>query len=1447
VIELPPNPSRSAFLFFSGRQQLLQANHGDQTLPLLAVELFRTAPERAFDELFAKFKLDPMFPRSAVYLVYAAHHTDAYGHGLAWANQALDFLKSQLHEPEEKPAKKPNARSSAKAPPPKRRGAASRGGRNPQRLSLESEAEIAATAKVQTVWNRYQARRRNLARFGAVNRYRAALNLLQAMCAMENEMPSPVAVPESIRAGRRHSIKLRSARLKETRRIAGDEEARASDNPIIVMTLMRRAIVLGDRSHDEVIIHAASSVMKVFLTSIGPGSPHFAAFSLLINQFIVVLVRFLPLSQLWARELLLDLFIFEAHADQFQNLTENLAFACQAEQECGKFLWLLGSAANIPKQLLDVQRRLEHRDPTENMFYAADTILQRSSPRTYDCFKSDPVISDVPRFVKCLSDAAVHLQQKQRFSMSVSILTRVACVMLHRNEVEIAVTKLSEALECHFRIVQCHKKVDQLLRNETEQSFYGKHSWAGCLSIFVISSLLSMHSKRGEALLLSKLAGFALAALFASTNSHPGKQLDYTDYEPPEIVPGIDIFSSLDPAQPLLQPSCPEYLMMSFSYLISAMLSFELYFEMFKPLAVARHFFRFIVRDRLSLARSRLIAVLGCCQFGFVQPAITIMGDIVTNFGHTRATNEFPLYSLLAQPPSFESSEPVHNPANMDCLKALSTAPTITAVVTNYGLVIGCQYVIAICRILQAVASCSDPTKAQTEIPPARTGIPSTTRAKSRRQHHAKKEADAANANVSSDVYDVITKLADGCLSEIMTKEFRPEHDITKLELRLEQSFVRMNQWRWEDAISEATAVLKATIPGKPTDMDQLLLTATGLKAAASSVIARASYNLNDFKTAAKFASPYYRALLLIRKADFEAAGQLLAQIASHPPITEFHLEYVMSAAQLCCLFCCRHKLVDSCMSKVSDRDKLMPITLIEMLNTTTTRFYIEELGLNNGRSYFIRNIDLLVRLRHLEAVVHGEFRGDKDPLELISDAQALMGGKCPFVPHGLSFLLTSSSSKLQMQSFLRRSPNLIQYWNREVNPLQGTTKFLPDVVEKMSASLFTMFSQAPDCIVHPASQQCVLDLAVLSGVVGTESGKRLEQSFAILAVAAAVRSSRRFVQSLIAASSDVPAMGCPALLLNENKDQGLRGIAAAYYSHVCSLDFPFFDMSLLELRTLFYFRCFEGPCSSFKTIQRTADQITFEPGHITGQWYRIEGAMLKTSMSVPADGTVKSSRATTATVTTASTANRGNVLKGSLYFFMGIIVDSDESKRKVITAKQPATSAPDPVKLVPIMFTAQLPDLQAMVDEMASVGLEIEEANRMENAETGVDMSQQKDQLESVRLRGRRAMRQTRPLEPMPTVSLLRGQAESALKNAALHWNLAVRKAEGIFSRSSQISGLLANQRNRCQAEIKMSGMDTSNATALSHLFNPQFGINEKAPQVTEWLSKNSGKFNAS
>jgi hypothetical protein len=1452
VLELPPNPTRSAFIFFAARQQLLEVSQGDQTLPILAANLFRANPERSFDELFAKFKQDPQFPTAAVYLVYAAHHTNAHGLGLSWAGQTLEYVRGLLRD-SERQVKQAKNWAASKLQKQKKKPPGKGSGKSQTKQPPEDENEVAAATKIHATWNKYQTRRRNIAKFDTMNRIRAPLNLLQAMCTMENESPPAVASAETetkIARERRHAQKARAAKHKDAKKQPGEEEAAVADLPVGVMTLLRRAIVLGTRIEDRMVVHAAAAVLRVFLSSIVFESPAFAALAPIINQVVLVLIGKLPLDELWARELLHELLVFQFKAQQIGNLTENLDLACKTNRECGKSLWLL---SNVPQSLVAVQQSLERRDPAENIYYSADSILQKVSGEVAQFFKDDPVCSDTQTLVKAVSERAISLQHKQRLSMSISLMTRLSFAMFRRNEMAIAVTKLREALEGHFRVVHAHLKVEQIMAEQTEETFYQKHSWAGCLSISVISSLLAMHSEPAAAMFLAKLGAFALASIFTSTNSHPKKQIDYADYEPPELLPGLDIFSSFDSAQPLMKPIPAEFLSIAFSYLLSAMLSFELYFEMFKPCAIARHFFRYIVRDRHLLARTRLMSVLACCHFGFIRPAVKVLGDVLTNFGHSRMTNEYPLYPSSVRRPSFDTSEPASASTNLECLRSLTSSVNIGLVTTNYGFAIACQFAICVSRILQAVASCSDPTGSPVDPSLTRSGQSPSVRGRHRPKHHSRKEVDSAPATQSNDVYELVLRLAEVLLNDFMNKEFKLEQNALKFEIQLEQSLIKTHQWRWEDALKDATSVLKAD-PIQPAifvpTQERSLLIPYGLVTTANSVITAASYNLNDFQTTEKFASPYYRALLLIHKADMEGAGRLLAQVAIHPPITEFHLEYVLSVAQLVALFCFEDKLVESCLSKLgtADRGKLRPLALIQSINNRTMTFFIKQLALNDGRSYFIRNVELLVRLKHLEAVANGLFHGDKNPILLLNEAQSLMTQKCPFVPHGLSFRLNASASQIQMQSFLTKSPGLIQFWNKEINPLQGRVAFSPDTVEQMSALLLAMFGQAPDCVVHPGSEQSVLDLALLCGVMATEPAKRVEQSFATLSVAAAVRSARRFVQSLIASSPDQPASSCPMLLLNENKDQKLRGIAASYYSHVCSLGLPFFDTRILELRTLFFFKCFEEQCASFKALQKSTEPVVAEPGQVVGQWYKIDGSVFKGRIeSGPADGatttrstkTLSTSKTASTRATTASGATRtAALLRGTLYFFLGIVADADEAKKKALKT---SGSQSDSGKVSPIIVAAQHNDLQTLSDEMAEIGLQLNEANRMENAETG-EVTQQKDQGDTARGRGRRSVRGGKGADQAGGNSLLKGQAQSALKNAQIHWHLSIHKAETIFNKSNRIIGLLAGQRNRWPSEVKMSAIEMTAATTLSHFFNPQYGINEKAPQLAEWLYANYG-----
>ena len=77
-------------------------------------------------------------------------------------------------------------------------------------------------------------------------------------------------------------------------------------------------------------------------------------------------------------------------------------------------------------------------------------------------------------------------------------------------------------------------------------------------------------------------------------------------------------------------------------------------------------------------------------------------------------------------------------------------------------------------------------------------------------------------------------------------------------------------------------------------------------------------------------------------------------------------------------------------------------------------------------------------------------------------------------------------------------------------------------------------------------------------------------------------------------------------------------------------------------------------------------------------------------------------------------------------------------------------------------------------------------------------------------------------------------------MKNAEIKWNVTIHKAEAILNKSNRISALLAGQKNQWPIEYKMDSVEISNATMLSHFFNTQYGVNEKAPQFSEWICHN-------
>lgn len=1464
VVELQSNPYRTAFILFASKNKLLENNVNDSTLPLVAAEMFRTSPEKSFDDLFAKFKADPQFLPCAVYLVTAAHHCGYCTQAITWCSNALEYIKTTLQEPDDiKSQKKAPSRANSKVQQ-KRKPTIGRGKKNePITKSPDEENEIQAATKIQSVWNKFKRRQNNLSKFKTANKYRAALNLLMGVCMIETD--SHVSnIQESTKSSKKdpkHQTKGRVSKhsspiKKSSSQI--DEYPAISDNAFNIINTLRRSIVIGNRVNDFQVIKSASTFLQVYLSSLNSNS--FNVLSPILSSLCSILIRYTQLEQEYSQKLLKEIFVLMLYDNQIENIKLNMIDACSICNTSGQFYWMISNQQNIPNELIKINETLRKRDPSENQFYDADSIYQR--------YKLSPNILELEMVDKSVHDVAIQLQHKQKLSLSVCLLTKLAFLLFDNNQNQIANLRLCEALEGHFRLVKAHEKIDSLLQNETLSNFYSKHSWSGCISIFVICSLLSYSFDHKRAMQLIRLAAFSIASLFTSCSFNPIKQIDFCDYEPSEIIPGVDIFSEYDPHNPLLE--CPplEYITISISILLSSMLSYEMYFEMFKPLSFAKHFFRFILKDKKYLARTRLMNVIACAQFGFLNQAISLINDVLTNYGDPRITKDTSLSCNTAVKRLTFDVTDISN--NIETIKSIASIPNVNLIQLQYGFSISCLYVLSISKILQNISSCSDPSM----IVVNKTGNVSSRNTK----HSANKKVHSANNKNNTDQltpnigdsFEGSLKIAENLVNEMLSKEFKAEQKNIKLELEIEKSLLFMNQWCWEDSILIAQSIIKCG-PSKTSlkscYLDHSCLLPTSFVTISSTIISKASFNLHDYGNAVKFASPYLKSLLFIQKADYESAVDLLTKITLHPPITAFHKEYVLSVAQLVQLFCFNNKLFDI---QKKYPNLLNPVDLINKLDLDTYSFFVNQLGMNETRSFYLRNTHLLIRIKHLVAIAIQKFNGLQNSIEVIQKAQELMSEKCPFISHGLSFLLSSSYCRIQVQSLLMSNPLLIQLWNKETNPL--TTFAQPELIDKIIDIQNNIFCNSPDCIVNPESEQCILDYSFLVGI--SSNSKKLELSFLALQAASVIRSSHRFIQSLIVQcpNNNQPPTTCPSLLLNENKDAKLRTIAASYYSHVCGLNVPYFDSEILEMRTLFYFKCFEEQCNQFKVMQKSADQIaSMEAGQILGQWYLIDSKLLNSSNATPAT-TGKSmlssrrppsqatsrgftsncttiSRPSTAMSRTRNTAK--SISKGSLSFFICIIINGDENPIKKVpksTTKNKDLSSTNSSltenvnRFIPLLLVSQAPDLREITNDMAEVGLALEDVNRMESSEAQGEAPPPKEEKDDPKKKRKpatktKSMTNTETHQP---VSLLKNQAQISLTNADIKWKDASHKAVALFNKSNRIFGTITQQKNRYPAQVSMDTIEMSNSTMLSHFFNTQYGINEKAPQFAEWLTQN-------
>jgi hypothetical protein len=904
---------------------------------------------------------------------------------------------------------------------------------------------------------------------------------------------------------------------------------------------------------------------------------------------------------------------------------------------------------------------------------------------------------------------------------------------------------------------------------------------------------------------------------------------------------------------------------MALVHLLSALNSYEMHFEMFKPLAFARHFFRYIVRERRGLARMRLMAVIAAAEFGLLGPAVKIMNDVITCFWESRNTKESTLYPKDARRPGIDPAE--RPSANVECVKSLLAAATVGTVLQNYGATLSHQYVVCAIRIARVFSESLDPTGSAPDGAPHGGASPATTPSsrKSSKGHHRRRaqaqtdDAGGLGSGASgspSDLSEVVLKSADTLIADSLGKEFKADFSDIKHELMLERAQLYLRQWRWDAAIKLASHLLKGMTKereGKEeisgaSFLDIPLLLREGIRFYASMVITRASFQVHDYAVTEQFASPYYKALVAIAKADFDGAVQDLSLMTCRKPVTRFHLDYILSVGQLVCLITGNPKLVD--LWHLKTRTTITPNEFLANLIDETMTFFVEELGIKESKSYYLRHTFLLIRLKLLQASLLTDQVAYPEAIQLIEAAETLMMADCPYASRGLTYQLSVQSLRRKMHIFLAGSPPFLQCWNQDIPAVVDV-----DSGERIASAINQALTNAPDMMVFPITKQAALDYVALVGCSSAESSVKVEHCYAALRVAYSVRSVKRIIQTSMAKYPDTAPSNCPGLLLNESSNQTQRSLASSYYTHVCSLDLPYFDQEILEMRSYLFYKFFEDQFDCFKlTYKLTLDA---DAGMLSGQWYEVATKDLQTRTRFPDQGGRASSVAKSAVSIRSSTSSsslrksgggsRGagsGVLRGILHFFFGIMVENDDPKKRPPLAK--GQSAPPPVptslKMTPLVITAQLSDLQTMCEDFAELGLRLNEAAKFELAEADSEpVVVSKETPDTSKGSKRKQPQKPQKVVERPEASLLKHQAELITKRAELQWSLSVSKAELVFSKSNRTVAALMNQKDRWPPEAKITGIEMANALPISHFFNAAYGIHEKAGQFGDWLTNSA------
>jgi hypothetical protein len=199
---------------------------------------------------------------------------------------------------------------------------------------------------------------------------------------------------------------------------------------------------------------------------------------------------------------------------------------------------------------------------------------------------------------------------------------------------------------------------------------------------------------------------------------------------------------------------------------------------------------------------------------------------------------------------------------------------------------------------------------------------------------------------------------------------------------------------------------------------------------------------------------------------------------------------------------------------------------------------------------------------------------------------------------------------------------------------------------------------------------------------------------------------------------------------------------------------------------------------------------------------------------------------------------------KGTIHFFLGIVIDTDDPRKRAPQSAKaaPVAATPMGVRLIPLVLGAQQPDLQTLCEDFADIAMKMDESAKIAQSEVEVDAAPPpKEQAVDPAKGKKKPPTKVVKAADVPEVGPLHRQAEALAKRAEIQWGVAVSKTELVISKSNRMLAGLMNQKDRWPPEVKLGGVDVGSAGSLARFFNADYGICEKAQQIGDWFASSS------